>query len=96
MDKTHPDLLVPPHILVALIHLTIGGEWQTDYMEQEQMTTHLVTCQLCRSALIGLLSIMQEYERRNVSSETSAHDILTQFVTIDQKIAAVEAEQMRS
>jgi hypothetical protein len=94
MKQTHPDLLVPPHILAALLRLTIEGEWQAGSEEQEQITAHLATCQYCRSALIGLLSMIQEQERREASGETSAHDILTHFVAIDHEIAAIDDEQI--
>ena len=33
MDKVHPDLLVPPHIVDKLFQL-VAGEWRPDPTEQ--------------------------------------------------------------
>ncbi len=36
MDKVHPDLLVPPHIVDKLFQL-VAGEWRPDPAQQEQL-----------------------------------------------------------
>lgn len=93
MDKLHPDLLVPPHIVGKLIHLVVG-EWQPDPSEQEQLVGHLTQCPYCRTVLIVLLSAEQKYERLNNYPETLAHNLLTQFVTIHHEIEAYEYERI--
>ena len=43
MDKVHPDMLVPPHIVDELFHL-VEGEKQPDPSQLEQMAAHLAEC----------------------------------------------------
>src|SRR5216684_7175955 len=93
MDKVHPYLLAPPHIVDKLIDL-VGGEWQPDPSQQEQLVVHLTECPYCRTALIVLLSADQEYERLNSSPEAPARNLLTQFVTIHHEIEAQDYEHM--
>ncbi len=93
MDKVHPDLLVPPHIVDKLFHL-VAGEWQPDPSQQEQLVVHLTECPYCRTFLIVLLSAEQEYERLNNYPEAPARNLLTRFVTIHHEIEAQDYEQM--
>jgi len=93
MDNVHPDLLVPPHIVDKLFHL-VGGEWQPDPAQQEQLIAHFTECPYCRTALILLLTAEQEYESLNSYPETQARDLLTQFVTIHHEIDVQEYEQI--
>src|SRR5439155_22107295 len=85
MDKVHPDLLAPPHIVNKLFHL-VTGEWQPDPSQQEQLVVHLTECPYCRTSLIVLLSADQEYESLNTSPETPVHNLLTRFVAIHHEI----------
>jgi hypothetical protein len=91
MDKV--QLLVPPHIVGKLIDL-VGGDWQPDASQQEQLVVHLTECSFCRTALIMLLSAEQEYEKLKDHSETPIHDLLTRFVTIHHELEAQEYEQL--
>ncbi len=93
MDKVHPDLLVPPHIVDKLFHL-VAGEWQPDPSQQEQLVAHLTECCYCRTSLIVLLSADQEYERLNSTPEAPVHNLLTRFVTIHHEIEAQDYEKM--
>jgi len=93
MDKVHPDLLVPPHIVDKLFQL-VAGEWRPDPTEQEQLVAHFMECPYCRTALIVLLSAETEAERLNNSPESPAHNLLTRFVAIHHEIEAQEYEQM--
>ncbi len=93
MDKVHPYLLAPPHIVDKLIDL-VGGEWQPDSSQQEQMVVHLTECPYCRTALIVLLSKEQEYDKLNSYPEAPIHNLLTRFVTIHHEIEAQEYEQL--
>ena len=93
MDKVHPDLLAPPHIVNKLFHL-VTGEWQPDPSQQEQLVVHLTECPYCRTSLIVLLSADQEYESLNTSPETPVHNLLTRFVAIHHEIEAKDYEQM--
>jgi hypothetical protein len=93
MDKVRPDLLVPPHIVGELIHL-VRGEWQPDPSQQEQLVAHLTECRYCRTALIVLFSVEQEYERSNSYPEAPVRNLLARFVTIHHEIEVLEYEQM--
>src|SRR5947207_15765916 len=93
IDRVHPDLLVPPHIVGKLTQLVVG-DWQPDPAQQEQLIAHLTECPYCRTALIVLLSAEQEYEKLNDYPEVSARNLLAQFVTIHHEIEAQEYEQM--
>ncbi len=93
MDKVHPDLLVPPHIVDRLYHLVLG-EWQPDPSQQEQLVAHLTECRYCRTFLIVFLSADQEYERLNASPEAPVHNLLTRLVAIHHEIEAQDYEQM--
>ncbi len=92
-DKVSPDLLVPPHIANELFDVVMGEE-QLDSTQQEQMIGHLRACEYCRTALIVLLSADQEYEMSNNNTESSARNLLTQFVTIHHEITVHDYEQM--
>ncbi len=89
MDKVHPDLLVPPHIVDKLFQL-VAGEWRPDPAQQEQLAAHFMECPYCRTALIVLLSAEPEEE----GSESSVRSLLTRFVAIHHEIEAQEYEQM--
>src|SRR5271169_1507774 len=85
IDKVHPDLLVPPHIVDKLLHLVVG-EWQPDSSQQEQLVVHLTECPYCRTSLIVLLAADQESERLNNYPEATMRNLLTQFVSIHHEI----------
>lgn len=93
MDKVHPDLLVPPHVVGELIQF-VTGEKQPDISPLEQVAAHLTECPYCRTALIVLLSASQEYERLNAPSETTLHDLLTKVAGIHLEIEALGYEQV--
>src|SRR2546429_4199720 len=93
MDKVRLDLLVLPHLVDELIRLVLG-EWQPDPAEQEQLIAHLTGCSYCRTALIVLLSVEQEYEKLNDYPEVSARNLLARFVAIHHEIGAQKYEQM--
>ncbi len=93
MDKVHPDLLEPPHIVDELMHIVVG-EWQPDPSQQEQLVVHFTECPYCRTALIALLAAEQEYERLNSYPEAPVHNLLARFVTIHHEIEAREYEHM--
>ena len=93
IDRIHPDLLVPPHIVGKLTQLVVG-DWQPDSSQQEELIAHLTECPYCRTALIVLLSADQEHERLNKATETPAHDLLRRFVTLHHEIEALDYERM--
>ena len=93
MDKVHPDLLVPPHVVDKLL-LLITGEKQPDPSQLEQMVAHLTECSYCRTMLIVLLSADQEYERSNSPTESTAHKLLTQVAKIHFAAEPVNYEQI--
>jgi hypothetical protein len=86
-----PDLFVAPHVLPLLMELFVG-ERQQALLQQERLLAHLATCHYCRTAVIVLLSLAQEYDRSNNDSEEPAQDLLERFATISRKIEAREAD----
>jgi hypothetical protein len=93
MDNTSLDLLAPPHIVDKLLQLEVG-EWQPDHSQRKLLISHLIECPYCRTAPIVLLAAEPVYERSNCSPETTAHDLLTRFVTVLNEIEAREPEYM--
>ena len=93
IDKVHPDLLAPPHIVDKLLHLVVG-EWQPDPSQQEHLIAHLTACKYCRTALIVLLSAEQENDRSNGELEAPVRDLLKRFVTIHHEIEAQDYEHI--
>lgn len=87
-----PDLFLPPHILPLLTEL-FAGEKQQAISQKEQMVSHLVTCHYCRTAVMVLLGIVQEYDRRNNNSEEPARNLLVSFASISREIEASEARE---
>jgi hypothetical protein len=86
-----PDLFVPPHVLPILIEL-FAGERQEALSQEEQLLTHLAACHYCRTAVVVLLSVAQEYDYRNNDSEKPAHDLLERFAGIGRLIEGREYE----
>jgi hypothetical protein len=93
IDKVHPELLAPPHIVDKLFQL-IAGAWQPNPSQQEQLVVHLSECAYCRTTLIVLLSADQDYQSFNTSPEAPVQKLLSQFVTIHHEIEANDYEQM--
>ena len=93
IDKVSPDLLLSPHILSDLFHLVMG-EWKPDSSQLEQLVIHLEECRYCRTHLLVLLTADQEYERLSSSTETSAQNLLKQFVTIHHEIQSQDYEHL--
>lgn len=82
MHEVEADLLEPPHVIPILMEL-FAGDRQQALSQQKQLLSHLTECEKCRSAILILLSIAQEYDRRNNDSEEPAHDLLRRFVSIE-------------
>ena len=93
LANTGPNLFEPPHILPALMELFAGEKQQTP-LSQEHLFAHLISCQYCRAAIVVLLDIAQEYESRNDTVETLAHDLLIRFANIQTLIEAHKYEQL--
>jgi hypothetical protein len=90
MSRVGPDLSAPPHVLPLLLELFVG-EKQQALSQQEQLLEHLTTCHYCRTAVVVLLRVEQEYDRRNNDAEEPARDLLMRFVRINDEIEAREA-----
>src|SRR5579884_3811731 len=93
MSQVGPDLSVPPHVLPLLMELFLG-ERQRVLSQQEQLLEHLATCNFCRTAVVVLLRIEQEYDRRNNDPEEPAHDLIMRFVRISDETEAREAHEI--
>jgi hypothetical protein len=93
LSEVGPDLLEPPHVVPALMEL-FAGDRQQALPEQEQLFTHLVACQYCRTAAMFLLGIAQECDRRNNDPEEVAHDLLMRFADLDRRIEAHRYERL--
>ena len=87
-----PDLFLPPHILHLLMEL-FAGEKQQAISQQEQLVRHLLTCHYCRTAVMVLLGLVQEYDRRNNNAEEPVRDLLINFASISREIEASEARE---
>jgi predicted anti-sigma-YlaC factor YlaD len=87
-----PDLLSPPHVLSALMEMFAGDQEQA-FAQQEQVLAHLTACQFCRTAVVVLLTVAQEYDRRTNAPGAPTRELLLRFVGSDQEIAAQEAHQ---
>jgi|GEM_PF-1235641 len=85
-----PDLLLPPHMLPVLMEL-FAGSGQKAISERELLIEHLAVCQYCRTAVVALLGIAQEYDRRNGLSEEPTQNLLMDFASLSQSIDADEA-----
>lgn len=92
ISEIGPDLFVPPHVLPVLMEL-FAGERQQVLSQQEQLLAHLATCHFCRTAVVVLLGLAQEYDRRNNDPEEPAHDLLVRFANISRAIEAREARE---
>jgi hypothetical protein len=87
-----PDLFSPPHILHLLMELFAGDKRQ-GISQQEHMVRHLITCHYCRTAVMVLLGVVQEYDHRNNDPEEPARDLLVKFANISREIEASEARE---
>lgn len=92
MSEVGPDLFVPPHVLPILMEL-FAGDRQQALSQQEQLLSHLATCQYCLAAVEFLLSTAQEYDRRNNDPEEPARELLMRFANINREIEAREAHE---
>jgi predicted anti-sigma-YlaC factor YlaD len=93
LSNIGPDLFEPPHILPVLMEL-FAGEKQQILLPQELLLAHLTTCQYCRTAVVFLLDIAQEYDRVNNNPETVAHDLLIRIANIQTLIDAHKYERL--
>jgi len=93
MSEVGPDLLEPPHVLPVLMEL-FAGDRQQALAQQEQLLAHLAACHYCRTAVVFLLSVAQEYDHRNNNPEEVVHDLLVGFANIDRKIEAHRYERL--
>ena len=93
MFQVGPDLSAPPHVLPLLLELFVG-ERQQALSQQEQLLKHLAICHYCRTAIVVLLSVEREYDRRNNDAEEPACDLIMRFVHISEEIEAREAHEI--
>jgi hypothetical protein len=89
---TGPDLFVPPHMLPLLMEL-FAGDPQQAISQQEQLVLHLVACHYCRTAVMFLLGVAQDHDRRNNTTEEPARELLVHFAAISREIEAKEARE---
>ena len=93
LNKIHPDLLKPPHVIDALTNQVLDG-WNPDSSQLKQLTTHLAECEYCRTASIILLTAESEYQQSNETANADFHKILGQFVKIHQELQFWSNEQL--
>lgn len=92
MSEVGPDLFVPPHVLHILMEL-FAGDRQQVLSQQEQLLAHLAMCHYCRTAVVFLLGVAQEYDRRNNNPKEPTRDLLMLFANICREIEAREAHE---
>ncbi len=85
LSEVGPDLFEPPHILPALMEL-FAGDKQQALLQQEHLLAHLTTCHYCRTSIVFLLGVAQEYDHINNNAEESAHDLLIRIANINRLI----------
>ena len=93
LSNIGPDLFEPPHILPVLMELFADEKHQAP-LPQQLLLAHLTTCQYCRTAVVFLLDIVQEYDRINNNPETVAHDLLVHLANIQALIDAHKYERL--
>lgn len=94
LSKIGPDLLTPPHILPVLMEL-LAGDRKPDSLQREEVFSHLATCHYCRTAIVFMLKVAQEYDRINNNPEEPVRDLLDQFDRISQEAETREAREAR-
>lgn len=92
MIEFGPDLFLFPHVLPTLMEL-FAGEVQKASKERDYLLSHLAICHYCRTAVVTLLGLMQEHDRRNNIIDESAHDLFICFADISREIEAREAHE---
>lgn len=92
-ERIHSDLFMPPHVADKLVAL-IAGEWKPDASQIETLTTHLTECSYCRTTLIVLRPVVQEYEKPSGKADTFIDGLFAQFVNIHHEIESQGYEQM--
>jgi hypothetical protein len=92
ISRIGPDLLVSPHVLPLLMEMLSGNRQQAS-VQQEQLMAHLLTCHYCRTAIIALQSVVQEYDRRNNHAAQPDRDLLVSLVHLSREIDAREARE---
>ena len=92
---TGPDLLVPPHVFTGAFDVCVGAE-TPDPVWQEHLVAHLGDCTYCRTAVIYLLCVAQEADRRSDSEDRQAGQVLEQFAHIHRTLEAAEQRRARA
>jgi hypothetical protein len=90
-----PDLLKPPHVFTEFMSVFAGGE-PGGSDGQEQLDAHLAACSYCRTAVIFMLCVSQEADRRSGSGSEQAGLVLAQFANIHRTLEAAEDERARA
>lgn len=93
MTEVGPDLFVPPHVLPVLMEL-FAGKTQQALSRQEELLAHLTACHYCRTAVVVLLGVVHEYDRRNNDPQEPAQVLLMRFVNISNAIESHEYERL--
>lgn len=91
---TGPDLLVPPHVLTGVLDMCVGVG-SPDPGWQEHLVAHLGGCPYCRTAVITLLCVAQEADRRLGNDDGQAGQVL-QFARTHRALEADVYERTRA
>ncbi len=96
-SPTLPDLdsalRKTPHVLSMLFDL-FTSDVQIAPQQQQHLQTHLTECQDCRTALLILLALIQEGERRNNMDDTPTGALFVRFIAIDHEIGSLVFERL--
>jgi hypothetical protein len=71
-----------------------AGEPPQALLQQEHLFAHLAECDNCRTAVVVLLGIAQECDRRATDPVGPAHDLRVRFARISSAIEARAYERM--
>jgi hypothetical protein len=91
---TGPNLLVAPHVLTE----AFDAFAETEALEPERqahLLAHLGCCTYCRTAVIYLLCVAQEADRRSDNEDGQAGQVLAEIARIHRYLEAVEDKRAR-
>lgn len=94
-QDTGPDLLVAPHVLTEVFDAFAGGK-PPHPERQAHLMAHLGCCTYCRTAVIYLLCVAQEADRRSGSEDGQAGQVLAEIARIHCDLEAAEDARARA
>ena len=95
---TGPNLLVAPHVLTEAFD-AFASTAETKALDPERqahLLAHLDCCTYCRTAIIFLLCVAQEADRRSDNEDGQAGQVLAEMARIHRYLDAAEDARVRA